>query len=60
MEVGGLMLLSRSAGGGTSVACLWVDASRLTSSGFGAAKPIGSNDTPNGRAANRCVEFLTK
>ncbi len=37
-----------------------VDASRLTSSGYGADKPIGSNDTPDGRAANRRVEFLKK
>ena len=37
-----------------------IDASRLTSNGFGQAKPIGSNDTPDGRAANRRVEFLKK
>jgi outer membrane protein OmpA-like peptidoglycan-associated protein len=35
-----------------------VDAERLTSNGFGAAKPIGSNDTPDGRAQNRRVEFV--
>ncbi len=34
-----------------------VDASRLTSNGFGADKAIGPNDTPDGRAANRRVEF---
>lgn len=37
-----------------------VDAGRLTVNGFGAAKPIGSNDTSDGRAANRRVEFLKK
>jgi OOP family OmpA-OmpF porin len=37
-----------------------IDASRLTSNGFGAAKPTGSNDTPDGRAANRRVEFIKK
>jgi outer membrane protein OmpA-like peptidoglycan-associated protein len=37
-----------------------VDAARLTSNGFGAAQPIGSNDTPEGRAGNRRVEFLKK
>ena len=37
-----------------------VDAGRLTASGFGAGKPIGSNDTPDGRAENRRVEFLKK
>jgi OmpA-OmpF porin, OOP family len=37
-----------------------IDASRLTANGFGAAKPLGSNDTPDGRAANRRVEFIKK
>ncbi|MGH9692011.1 MAG: hypothetical protein ACRD4C_13195 [Candidatus Acidiferrales bacterium] len=35
-----------------------IDAGRLTSNGFGADKPIGLNDTPNGRAQNRRVEFV--
>jgi OmpA-OmpF porin, OOP family len=35
-----------------------VDASRLKSSGFGAEKPMASNDTPDGRAQNRRVEFV--
>jgi len=37
-----------------------IDAGRLSVNGFGAAKPIGSNDTPEGRASNRRVEFLKK
>jgi OmpA-OmpF porin, OOP family len=35
-----------------------VDAARLTSNGFGAEKPMASNDTPDGRAQNRRVEFV--
>ena len=35
-----------------------VSASSLTSKGFGAAKPIASNDTPEGKAMNRRVEFV--
>jgi flagellar motor protein MotB len=31
--------------------------SRLTTDGFGATKPLDSNDTPQGRAQNRRVEF---
>ena len=34
-----------------------VDASRLTAKGYGSTKPIESNDTPEGKANNRRVEF---
>jgi OmpA-OmpF porin, OOP family len=35
-----------------------VDASRVTTAGLGATKPMDSNDTPQGRAQNRRVEFV--
>jgi OOP family OmpA-OmpF porin len=35
-----------------------VDANRLTTDGLGASKPMDSNDTPQGRAQNRRVEFV--
>jgi outer membrane protein OmpA-like peptidoglycan-associated protein len=35
-----------------------VDASRLTTNGLGATKPIDTNDTPQGRAQNRRVELV--
>ena len=35
-----------------------VDASRLTAKGYGDKKPIASNDTPEGKAQNRRVEFV--
>jgi len=35
-----------------------VDAARLTTVGVGSARPIQSNDTPQGRAQNRRVEFV--
>jgi OOP family OmpA-OmpF porin len=34
-----------------------VDASRLTTKGYGSSKPVESNDTPEGKANNRRVEF---
>jgi OmpA-OmpF porin, OOP family len=35
-----------------------VEAARLTTAGLGPAKPIDSNDTPQGRSQNRRVEFV--
>lgn len=35
-----------------------IAAARLSSKGLGPTKPIGSNDTPEGRAANRRTEFV--
>lgn len=35
-----------------------VDASRLTTKGYGDTKPIDKNDTPEGKANNRRVEFV--
>jgi outer membrane protein OmpA-like peptidoglycan-associated protein len=37
-----------------------IAANRLDATGFGATKPIASNDTPFGRAANRRVELVKK
>jgi outer membrane protein OmpA-like peptidoglycan-associated protein len=34
-----------------------VDGGRLTAKGYGASKPLGPNDTPEGKANNRRVEF---
>jgi OOP family OmpA-OmpF porin len=34
-----------------------IDAGRLTTKGYGATKPVGPNDTPEGKANNRRVEF---
>jgi OmpA-OmpF porin, OOP family len=34
-----------------------IEKSRLKSEGFGAARPIGKNETSAGRAANRRIEF---
>ena len=37
-----------------------LDTSRVTSAGYGDTKPIASNDTADGRAHNRRIEFLVK
>ncbi|QDE92786.1 cell envelope biogenesis protein OmpA [Myxococcus xanthus] len=36
-----------------------IESSRLTAKGYGPTQPIASNDTPEGRSANRRVEFVT-
>ncbi len=35
-----------------------IDSDRLSSNGFGESKPVNTNDTPEGKAANRRVEFV--
>ncbi len=35
-----------------------IDPGRLTSKGFGESKPVAPNDTPEGKASNRRVEFV--
>ena len=35
-----------------------IDAARMTTAGLGASKPVDANDTPQGRARNRRVEFV--
>ncbi|HVX39581.1 MAG TPA: OmpA family protein [Gemmatimonadaceae bacterium] len=37
-----------------------IEASRLTTKGYGATKPIASNDTPEGKANNRRVELVKR
>lgn len=37
-----------------------IDAARLDAAGLGATKPVATNDTPLGRAANRRVELVKK
>jgi OmpA-OmpF porin, OOP family len=36
------------------------DTARIMSAGYGEAKPVASNDTPEGRAQNRRIEFVVK
>jgi OOP family OmpA-OmpF porin len=35
-----------------------INAARLTAKGFGDSKPVGANDSPEGKADNRRVEFV--
>src|SRR5262245_46741753 len=37
-----------------------IDISRITSAGYGETKPVASNETPEGRAQNRRIEFVVK
>jgi OmpA-OmpF porin, OOP family len=42
------------------VADYGIEGARLTTAGFGATKPVGSNDTPEGRQTNRRVELVKR
>jgi len=35
-----------------------VDQGRMSTAGFGYSQPVASNDTPEGRAENRRIEFI--
>ncbi len=48
----------RAASVKTQLVSMGVDAPRLSTKGFGASKPLGSNDSPEGKANNRRVEFV--
>ncbi len=39
---------------------LGIDSGRLTTKGFGESKPMNGNETPEGKANNRRVEFVKK
>ena len=42
----------------TQLMKMGIDAARLTTKGYGKAKPISNNNTPEGKANNRRVEFV--
>jgi outer membrane protein OmpA-like peptidoglycan-associated protein len=42
----------------TQLVSMGIDASRLTTKGYGESKPVGENTTPEGKANNRRVEFV--
>ena len=42
----------------TQLVTMGIDADRLSTKGYGDAKPMASNDTPDGKANNRRVEFV--
>lgn len=44
----------------TQLVSMGIDGSRLSTKGFGDTKPISDNDSPEGKANNRRVEFVKK
>jgi outer membrane protein OmpA-like peptidoglycan-associated protein len=48
----------RAAAVKTQLVTMGIDGGRLTTRGLGDTKPLGSNDSPEGKANNRRVEFV--
>ncbi len=42
----------------TQLVTMGIDESRLTTKGYGDTKPMAANETPEGKANNRRVEFV--